>query len=92
MSKKKNSKQAETSLMYFSIAASLSLLSMTPKTVKADETVPSSLTKQTVAGKNSANNKVASPKSTTNDQPKVNTPETPQFQDSTPNPSLDTFK
>ena len=89
MSKKKNSKQAETSLVYFSIAAaSLSLLAMTPKTVKADETMPSSLTKQTVADKNSANNKVASPKSTTNDQPKVNTPETPQFQDLAPN----TFK
>ncbi|MEB3365641.1 hypothetical protein SDC49_25570 [Lactobacillus sp. R2/2] len=75
--------------MYFSIAAaSLSLLAMTPRTVKADETVLSSLTKQTVAGKNSANNKVAFPKSTTNDQTKVNTPEAPQFQDSAPN----TFK
>lgn len=85
MRKKKNSKQAETSLMYFSIAAAtLSLLAMTPKTVKADETVPSSPTTQTVAGKNSANNKVASPKFSTNDQPKVNTPEALQSQDLTP--------
>ena len=89
MSKKKNSKQAETSLMYFSIAAAtLSLLAMTPRTVKADETVPITSATQTVAGKNSVNNTVASPKSSTNDQPKVNTPEAPQFQDSAPN----TFK
>ena len=44
MSKKKNSKQTETSLMYFSIAAaSLSLLAMTPKTVKADNSIPVSI-------------------------------------------------
>ena len=93
MRKKKNSKQAETSLVYFSIAAAtLSLLAITPKTVKADETVPITSATQTVAGKNSVNNTVASPKSSTNDQPKVNTPEAPQSQDLTPNPSLDTFK
>ena len=44
MRKKKNSKQAETSLVYFSIAAaSLSLLAMTPRTVKADSSIPVSI-------------------------------------------------
>ncbi len=93
MRKKKNSKQAETSLMYLSIAAAtLSLLAANPRTVKADVTMPSSPATQITAGKNSVNNTVASPKSSTNDQPKVNTPEAPQSQDLTPTPSPDTFK